>query len=71
MRARMRALSKQDLPYVEWAAARQVALDERIRARMLAQKNLCDKYGFKPGRRRGLIAKAVRTFYRKWSTLDV
>lgn len=51
--AGVRALSKQDLPYVEWAAARQVALDERTRARKLAQKNLHYKHEYKPGRCRG------------------
>lgn len=64
---RMRELAGRDMPYLEWVAERQSALDERTRARKLAQTRLRYAYGFKQKRRRGLIAKSVRAFYATWS----
>lgn len=65
---RMRALGARDLPYADWVAERQSALEERLRARKLAQTRLRYAYGFKQARRVRLIMKDVRRFYVRWST---
>lgn len=61
----MRELAAQGLPYTDWVAARGEALNDRLRARKLAQANLRYKYGYRGKRRWGLKAKAVRDLYRE------
>ncbi|WP_404475144.1 hypothetical protein [Microbacterium aerolatum] len=63
---RMRELTSQALPYLEWIEARGEALKERTRARKLAQANLRYKYGYRGRRRWGLLRRAVRDLYREW-----
>lgn len=60
---RMRALNARGLPYEEWVQERLTALEERTRARKLAQTRLRYAYGFKQPRRWGLIARDVRRFH--------
>lgn len=60
----MRELAAQGLPYTDWVAARGEALNDRLRARKLAQASLRYKYGYRGKRRWGLKAKAVRDLYR-------
>jgi hypothetical protein len=65
--AAMRELSKGDPPYLEWVARRGELLEQRVRARKLAQTRLRYKYGFKQPRRWGLISSDVRALYAEWS----
>ena len=60
----MRELAAQGLPYTDGVAARGEALNDRLRARKLAQASLRYKYGYRGKRRWGLKAKAVRDLYR-------
>lgn len=60
---RMRDLTDRNLPYEEWVAERLRALEERTRARKLAQSNLRYKYGYRGSRRWGLLRRAVRALY--------
>lgn len=60
----MRELAAQGLPYTDWVAARGEAINDRLRARKLAQASLRYKYGYRGKRRWGLKAKAVRDLYR-------
>ena len=65
----MRDLAARDLRYEDWVAARMDALRDRLRDRKLQQSRLRYAYGFKPGRRPRLVARAVRDYYRTWSGL--
>lgn len=64
---RMRELAQRRLPYVDWIEARGEALKDRTRVRKLAQANLRYKYGYRGRRRWGLLRRAVRDLYRRWS----
>jgi hypothetical protein len=63
----MRSLLHQNLAYSEFVTARMEALAYRLRTRKLAQRNLQYKYGFRETRRRALVQRDVRRFYRSWS----
>ena len=65
--AQMRALLQQNLPYLEFVAARMEALDARLSSRKLAQTNLRYRYGFKP-KKASLVRRDVIRFYRLWSS---
>lgn len=65
--ARMRELTRRDLPYKEWIEARSEALKDRARNRKLVQANLRYKYGYRGSRRWGLMRTAVREFYLRWA----
>lgn len=61
--AGMRALQHQFLPHDEYVEQRGELLRERVRARKLAQSRLRWRYGYKAGRRAGLVRRDVRRFY--------
>ncbi|MFF7684125.1 hypothetical protein ACFZA2_15360 [Microbacterium sp. NPDC007973] len=57
-----RALQHQFLPHGEYVKLRGELLRERVRARKLLQSRLRWRYGYKVGRRAGLIRRDVRLF---------
>lgn len=65
--AGVRALQHQFLPHDEYVEQRGELLRERVRARKLAQSRIRWRYGYKTGRRPGLIRCDVRRFYAAWA----
>lgn len=61
--AATRALQRKFLPHDQFVAIRGEMLRERVRVRKLAQSRIRWKYGWKTGRRAGLIRRDVRAFY--------
>lgn len=58
-----RALQHQFLPHDEYVQLRGELLRARVRARKLLQSRLRWRYGYKAGRRAGLVRRDVRLFY--------
>ena len=61
------AVQSRHLPHDQFVDTRGEMLRERIRARKLVQSRLRWKYGWKTGRRAGLIRRDVRAFYDSWA----
>ena len=61
--AATRALQRQFLPHGKFVELRGDLLRERVRARKLLQSRLRWRYGYKAGRRPGLVRRDVRRFY--------
>lgn len=64
----MRNLVRRELPYADYTAERLAALAYRTRTRKLAQANLRYKYGYRGARPARLIHRAVRDYFREWSS---
>lgn len=65
--AAVRALQHRLLPHSEFVAVRGAMLRERVRARKLLQSRLRWRYGYKAGRRAGLVRHDVRRFCAEWA----
>lgn len=65
--ASTRALQHQHLPHDEYVELRGQLLRDRVRARKLLQSRLRWRYGYKVGRRAGLVRRDVRRFHAAWA----
>lgn len=63
----MRALQHQFLPHTQFVSERGNLLRARVRARKLLQSRLRWRYGYKSGRRPGLVRRDVRQFHAAWT----
>lgn len=65
--AAMRALQHRFLPHSQFVSERGDLLRARVRSRKLLQSRLRWRYGYKAGRRPGLIRRDVQQFHAAWT----